>query len=306
MDPKSLPAGDALDRLPRTRGDGPLNNALNGFGLKAPPHTRGWTCSSAPGRSPPSGSPAHAQKAGRADGSKEAELVVQAHVARVVVEAKRLIVSLHPLKETDEGSELVIPFAPWRLPRKGVTHAPEDRKPVRDAQARDALLRAIPRAREWHEAVVDGDTSFDEIARAESGTRTVCNVRGYAATYGKVGPFSPRCGMSHKSGNVGWGTWIRTKIDRVRVGSSTVELSPKEASWAFRRGGFGGRGLARGLCFCQLRKSVFLRLNARLREISLIRIFKSGFTPLHSILNRPGRIAGRLGDRRLPTCRLRI
>ena len=27
---------------------------------------------------------------------------------------------------------------------------------------------------------------------------------------------------------IGWGTWIRTKIDRVRVGSSTVELSPKE------------------------------------------------------------------------------
>ena len=28
----------------------------------------------------------------------------------------------------------------------------------------------------------------------------------------------------------GWGTWIRTKIDRVRVGSSTVELSPKGAA----------------------------------------------------------------------------
>jgi hypothetical protein len=25
----------------------------------------------------------------------------------------------------------------------------------------------------------------------------------------------------------GWGTWIRTKIDGVRVRSSTVELSPK-------------------------------------------------------------------------------
>ena len=31
-------------------------------------------------------------------------------------------------------------------------------------------------------------------------------------------------------GKLGWGTWIRTKIDGVRVRSSTVELSPKRAS----------------------------------------------------------------------------
>lgn len=28
----------------------------------------------------------------------------------------------------------------------------------------------------------------------------------------------------------GWGTWIRTKTARVRVGSSTVKLSPKQAT----------------------------------------------------------------------------
>ena len=28
--------------------------------------------------------------------------------------------------------------------------------------------------------------------------------------------------------NIGWGTWIRTKIDGVRVRCSTVELSPSK------------------------------------------------------------------------------
>ncbi len=37
----------------------------------------------------------------------------------------------------------------------------------------------------------------------------------------------------------GWGTWIRTKIDRVRVGSSTVELSPT-GPWQLPRGRLAG------------------------------------------------------------------
>ena len=35
-------------------------------------------------------------------------------------------------------------------------------------------------------------------------------------------------GPNRRKLSFGWGTWIRTKIDGVRVRSSTVELSPKQ------------------------------------------------------------------------------
>src|SRR5438876_8038032 len=49
----------------------------------------------------------------------------------------------------------------------------------------------------------------------------------------------------------GWGTWIRTKIDGVRVRSSTVELSPSGRFPHFRREAVAGlnseaRALAQG------------------------------------------------------------
>ena len=48
-------------------------------------------------------------------------------------------------------------------------------------------------------------------------------------------------GKSNAWRDVGWGTWIRTKIDGVRVRSSTVELSPNdEWSVAKRRVNSGG------------------------------------------------------------------
>ena len=55
---------------------------------------------------------------------------------------------------------------------------------------------------------------------------------GHPASPGKGDNTLIMCGIRE----IGWGTWIRTKIDGVRVRSSTVELSPN---------GFG-----RWLAFC--------------------------------------------------------
>ncbi len=43
---------------------------------------------------------------------------------------------------------------------------------------------------------------------------------------GNTGAFCRFASKSQKKGMGGWGTWIRTKIDGVRVRCSTVELSP--------------------------------------------------------------------------------
>ena len=48
------------DRLPRTRGDGPLRLRCSGFMPAAPPHTRGWSLRVRARHARPSGSPAHA------------------------------------------------------------------------------------------------------------------------------------------------------------------------------------------------------------------------------------------------------
>ena len=60
MDPRRCSTRRRGRRLPRTRGDGPL--ALDEWGIwsSAPPHTRGWTRSTAPRGQRSPGSPAHA------------------------------------------------------------------------------------------------------------------------------------------------------------------------------------------------------------------------------------------------------
>lgn len=112
------------------------------------------------------------QNAGRVDALKASEASVREQVARVVVEGKRLIVTLHPRGEINDMSdvsitELTIPFSPRLALRKGLAHAPANREPVLDPQSREALLRAIARARRWHDAMLEGEKSLDEIASAE-------------------------------------------------------------------------------------------------------------------------------------------
>jgi site-specific DNA recombinase len=72
------------------------------------------------------------QASGRADGLQVDEAMVRDLVARVVVEAKHLVVHLHQPGEIGDGSEervatateLKIPFTPKLRLRKGVAHAP--------------------------------------------------------------------------------------------------------------------------------------------------------------------------------------
>jgi hypothetical protein len=56
-----------------------------------------------------------------------------------------------------------------------------------------------------------------------SATNRVGRVR---LTRGNVGGSRQRGNKTPETGLAGWGTWIRTKIDGVRVRCSTVELSP--------------------------------------------------------------------------------
>jgi len=43
MDPPSIIVQTVTGRLPRTRGDGPVNVVCQYWSVGAPPHTRGWT-----------------------------------------------------------------------------------------------------------------------------------------------------------------------------------------------------------------------------------------------------------------------
>ena len=62
---------------------------------------------------------------------------------------------------------LMIPFTPKLLPRKGIAQAPGERGTI-DPRMQDTLLEAIARSRRWMGAVLAGKTaSFDEIASAE-------------------------------------------------------------------------------------------------------------------------------------------
>ena len=60
MDPARTSSGTKMQRLPRTRGDGPTLQAQLELLLGAPPHTRGWTLSRVSWFHSSLGSPAHA------------------------------------------------------------------------------------------------------------------------------------------------------------------------------------------------------------------------------------------------------
>ena len=60
MDPLQVEALAQHERLPRTRGDGPLLAAAGGGGTTASPHTRGWTLDTLTGELQTHGFPAHA------------------------------------------------------------------------------------------------------------------------------------------------------------------------------------------------------------------------------------------------------
>ena len=60
MDPSFSIYITRVERLPRTRGDGPCHQAAVASILEAPPHTRGWTIPSATASRIARGSPAHA------------------------------------------------------------------------------------------------------------------------------------------------------------------------------------------------------------------------------------------------------
>ena len=97
--------------------------------------------------------------------------LLQRHIERVTVRPKELEIML---RSDEDGAEagaptcLSIPFVP-NLPRqKGIIHAPANQGNI-DAEARDALLRAIARARGWLDAILSGKAaSFDDIAAAEN------------------------------------------------------------------------------------------------------------------------------------------
>ncbi len=97
--------------------------------------------------------------------------LIERHIERITVRPKELEITL---RSDEDGAEagaptsLSIPFAP-NLPRqKGITHSPAD-KGTMDSETRDALLRAITRARGWLDAILAGKAaSFDDIAAAEN------------------------------------------------------------------------------------------------------------------------------------------
>lgn len=109
------------------------------------------------------------QASGRADSLQVDEALVRSLVSRVVVEARYLVVHLHQPGEIGEATatELKIPFTPKLKLRKGVAHARPVSGPTLDPQAREKLLRAIARARGWHDAMLAGTRGLDEIAKSE-------------------------------------------------------------------------------------------------------------------------------------------
>ncbi|MDB5595133.1 MAG: recombinase family protein [Hyphomicrobiales bacterium] len=115
------------------------------------------------------------QASHRADGLQVDEAIVRELVTRVVVEGRHLVVHLHQPGEIGAASEepvatateLRMPYTPSLKLRKGVAHAPPVSGPALDPQSREKLLRAIARARGWHDAMLAGTTSLDDIAKSE-------------------------------------------------------------------------------------------------------------------------------------------
>ena len=97
--------------------------------------------------------------------------LLQRHVERVIVHPKELEITLRSSEESAEAgapTSLSVPFAPNLSRQKGITHAPTDQGTM-DSETRDALLRAIARARGWLDSILSGKAaSFDAIAAAEN------------------------------------------------------------------------------------------------------------------------------------------
>lgn len=92
-------------------------------------------------------------------------------VGKVVVQTSNNVVELKPAS-TDEGDDshqvMNIPFCPFRLRRKGVTHEPEPNQNL-SPESRQTLLQAIARSRAWMQTIVAvSATSLAEIAAVES------------------------------------------------------------------------------------------------------------------------------------------
>ena len=107
---------------------------------------------------------------GLIDPMRDPATSVRETIARVTVEASRLVVKLRSAEYARAGIEttiLEVPFTPHRPSRKGIAHALADRVPRLDPKARDALLAAIARARRWHDQLMQGTTTLGAIARTE-------------------------------------------------------------------------------------------------------------------------------------------
>ena len=97
--------------------------------------------------------------------------LISRRVERVIVRLKELEIMLRGV-EGDTGPDaptrLRIAFAPNLPRRKGIAHAPAEPTSI-DPATREALLRAIARARRWMDAILAGRiASFEDIAAAES------------------------------------------------------------------------------------------------------------------------------------------
>jgi site-specific DNA recombinase len=95
-------------------------------------------------------------------------------VERVIVRLKELDIILRSVEADTEPdastcapARLRIAFAPNLPRRKGIAHAPAEPASI-DPAAREALLRAVARARGWVDAILAGRiASFEDIAAAE-------------------------------------------------------------------------------------------------------------------------------------------
>jgi site-specific DNA recombinase len=103
--------------------------------------------------------------------------LIRQHVERVMVHADQIAVTLRSPEAgqdqsdaeagTSSSTNLMIPFTPKLLPRKGIAHALAEQGTI-DPRTQDTLLQAIARSRSWMDAVLTGRTaSFHEIASAE-------------------------------------------------------------------------------------------------------------------------------------------
>ena len=103
--------------------------------------------------------------------------LIRARIDQIIIESNRIAITFRePEQEADLSNsefppnrltELTIPFARKRAPRKGIAHAPTDQETI-DSEMRETLLKAIARSRGWMEMILSDQTaSFDNIAANE-------------------------------------------------------------------------------------------------------------------------------------------